>query len=127
MRKFIALLVVLAVVFVVWNRQRLFLRDPLGSVTRNGAKENGAQVYINYVDDALLENYNAPMYVMLVQHGDRMGTPAILHCIAYVACLLNADVATLLDGSEGGKVESMSSKAVEFRDANGREVVVALR
>jgi hypothetical protein len=126
-RKFIALLVVVAVVFVVWNRQRLYVHDLLGSVARDGVNEKGAQVYINYANDVLLENYNAPMYVTLVQHGERVGTPAILHCVAYVACLLNADVATLLEGDEGGKIESMSSKGVEFRDANGREVVVTLR
>jgi hypothetical protein len=126
-KKFIALLVVVAVVFVVWNRQRLYVHDPLGSVTHDGVKEKGAQVYINYANDVLLENYNAPMYVMLVQHGERMGTPATLHCVAYVACLLDADVATLLDGDERAKVESMSAKVVEFRDVNGREVVVTLR
>ena len=85
MRKFILLLVVLAVVFVVWKRQRLYVRDPLGSVVRNGVKEQGAQVLINYSDDVLLQNYNAPMYVTLVQHGDRVGTPVEMHCVAYVA------------------------------------------
>jgi hypothetical protein len=126
-RKFIALLVVVAVVFVVWNRQRLYVRDPLGSVTRNGVKEQGAQVFINYSSDVLLENYNAPMYVTLVQHGSRVGTPATLHCVAYVACLLDADVATLLAGYVGGKVESMSTKVVEYRDADRRDAVVTLR
>lgn len=127
MRKLILLVVLVGVVFVVWNRQRLYVRDPLGSVTRDGVKEKGAQVYINYANDVLLENYNAPMYVTLVQHGGRMGTPATLHCVAYVACLLDADVATLLDGDERAKVESMSAKVMEFRDVNGREVVVTLR
>jgi hypothetical protein len=127
MRKLIALLVVVAVVFVVWSRQRLYVRDPLGNVTRDGVKESGAQVYINYSNDVLLQNYHAPMYVTLVQHGDRVGVPAVLHCVAYVACLLDADVATLAVADAGAQVESMGAKTVSFRDAQGRAAVVTLR
>jgi hypothetical protein len=124
-RKFILLLVVVAVVFVVWNRQRLYVRDPLGSVVRDGVKEQGAQVLINYSNDVLLQNYNAPMYVTLVQHGDRVGTPETLHCVAYVACLLDADVPSFIATDAGAKV-TMSGKVVEYRDANGRDTVVTL-
>jgi hypothetical protein len=126
-RKFILLLVVVAVVFVVWSRRRLSVRDPLGSVVRDGVTEKGAQVLINYPEDVLIENYNAPMYVTLVQHGQRVGTPETLHCIAYVVCLLDADVATLIAVDEGARVTSMSAKVVEYRDANGRDTVVTLR
>lgn len=127
MRKIILVVALLAVVFLVWNRQRIYVRDPLGSVARDGAKESGAQVYINASNDVLLTNYNAPMYVSLVQHGERVGTPAEIHCLAYVACLLDADVATLLKGSEGAKATLMNEKRVEFRDGEGRAVVVVLR
>ncbi len=126
MRKLILLLVVLAVVFVVWNRQRLYVRDPLGSVVRDGVKEQGAQVLINHSNDVLLQNYNAPMYVTLVQHGDRVGTPAEIHCVAYVACLLDTDVPAFLVTDEGAKVTTMTGKVVEYRDANGRDTVVTL-
>jgi hypothetical protein len=126
-RKFIQLLVIVAVVFVVWNRQRLYVRDPLGSIARDGVKEKGAQVFINYSNDVLLENYNAPVYVTLVQHGQAVGTPATIHCVAYVACLLDADVATLLEGPAGAVAMSMSGKVVEYRDAGGRDTVVTLR
>jgi hypothetical protein len=125
MRKFIVLLVLVAAVFVVWNRHRLYVRDPLGSVLRDGVKEQGAQVLINYSDDVLLQNYNAPMYVTLIQHGDRVGTPEILHCVAYVMCLLDADVPTFIATDEGAKV-TMSGKVVEYRDAKGRDTVVTL-
>jgi hypothetical protein len=64
---------------------------------------------------------------LLVQHGERVGTPATIHCVAYVACLLDADVATMVEGSEGAKAESMSGKVVEFRDGDGRDAVVTLR
>ena len=127
MRKLIAVMVLLAVVFVVWNRQRMYVRDPLGSVARDGVKEKGAQVFINYSNDVLLENYNAPMYVTLVQHGERVGTPETLHCVAYVVCLADADLATLVEGSEGAKATSMSARVVEFRDGQGRDTVVTIR
>ena len=126
MRKFIVLLVVLAVVFVVWNRQRLYVRDPLGSVVRDGVKEQGAQVLINYSNDVLLQNYNAPMYVTLIQHGDRVGTPAEMHCVAYVACLMDADQPKFVMIEEGAVVSTMTGKSVEYRDAKGRDTVVML-
>ena len=127
MRKFILLLVVIAVAFVVWNRQRFYVRDPLGSVARDGVKEQGAQVLINYSNDVLLQNYNAPMYVTLIQHGNRVGTPAVMHCVAYAACLLDADVPEFLVTNEGTKVTTMTGKVVEYRDAKGRDTVVTLR
>jgi len=127
MKKIILLLVVVAVVFVVWSRQRLYVRDPLGSVMRDGVKEAGAQVLINYSNDVLVQNYNAPMYVLLVQHGNRVGTPAEMHCVAYVACLMDADEPTFISTEEGAKVSEMTGKVVEYRDAKGRDVVVALR
>lgn len=126
MRKLIVLLVLVAAVFVVWNRHRLYVRDPLGSVLRDGVKEQGAQVLINYSDDVLLQNYNAPMYVTLIQHGDRVGTPGILHCVAYVMCLLDADVPSFIATDEGAQV-MMSGKVVEYRDIKGRDTVVTLR
>jgi hypothetical protein len=127
MKKIILLLVVVAVVFVVWSRQRLYVRDPLGSVMRDGVKEAGAQVLINYSNDVLVQNYNAPMYVQLVQHGNRVGTPAEMHCVAYVACLMDADEPTFISTEEGAKVSEMTGKVVEYRDAKGRDVVVTLR
>ena len=127
MKKLILLLVVVAVVFVVWNRQRLYVRDPLGSVVRDGVKEQGAQVLINYSDDVLLQNYNAPMYVTLIQHGNRVGSPVEMHCLAYMACLLDADVPAFLVTDESAKVTTMTGKVVEYRDSKGRDTVVTLR
>ncbi len=126
MKKIILLVVVLVVGFLVWRRERVYVRDPLGSVMRDGVKEEGAQVLVNYSNDVLVQNYNAPMYVTLVQHGGRVGTPAEMHCVAYVACLLEADEPVFL-GAEEGAVLGMTGKRVEFRDAKGRNVVVALR
>jgi hypothetical protein len=125
-RKFLLLVVVVFAVFLFVCRQRLFLRDPLASVTRDGVKESGAQVFINYSNDVLIQNDNAPAYVTIVQHGQHVGTPALLKCVHWAACLTDADVATLIDPMAAQVVE-MSGKLVEFHDAAGHDVKVSLR
>ena len=125
MKKFIALLVLLLVVFVVVERQRVFVRDPLANVTRDRAKVAGEQVYINFNNDVLLENDNPPMLVMIVQKGQRVGVPMKLRCIHWVACLTDADVASSLP--VGGPAQLMTNKVVRFWDKDNRQWVVALR
>ena len=126
MKKFILLVLIAFAAFLVYNRQRLFLRDPLGSVLRDGVKEEGAMAFINYSNDVLLENDRAPMYVTMVQAG-QVGTPTTLKCIHYVACLADEDTATKLPPEPGVALVSMSSRMVEYRDAHGRDVKVTLR
>ena len=124
MKKLIALLVIVLVVFVVVERKRVFVRDPLASVTRAGEKVDGEQVYINYYNDVLLENDNPPMLVMVVEKGQPVGVPTKLRCIHWLACLTDADAASALPLN--AKVQSMSSKAVRFQDENAQEWVVTL-
>jgi hypothetical protein len=125
-KKLILLLFLVFVVFVVYNRQRLYLRDPLGNVLRDGVKEDGTQVFINYSNDVLLENDHPPMYVTVIQHDDHIGTPLKLQCIHFVVCLADADVVTLA-GTTNDKVDSMSSRTVSFHDDERRQVVATLR
>ncbi len=127
MKRWFALAVVLFAVFLFVYRQRVFLRDPLGSVTRDGMKEDGAQVFINCSNDVLIENDNAPMYVTLVQSGGTVGTPAALKCVHWMACMTDADPATLTAPMKHAKLNSMTARLVEFHDAQGRDVKVALR
>ena len=124
MKKLIALLIVLLIVFVVVERKRVYVRDPLASVTRAGDKVSGEQVYINFYNDVLLENDNPPMLVMVVEKGQPVGVPTKLRCIHWLACLTDADAASALPLN--AKVQSMSSKAVRFQDENAREWVVTL-
>ena len=126
MKKLIALLVLAAIAFLVFNRYRVYVRDPIATVTRLGVKEDGAQVFINYANDVLLENDHAPRYIELVQHGQHAGVPQKITCIHWVACLTDADVATLLQPDVRVRVELMNSKLVQFKDAKG-ETDVALR
>jgi hypothetical protein len=124
-KKLIALIVLVLVVFVIVERQRLFVRDVLASVERDGAKVDGEQVFININNDVLLENDNPPMLVLLAQKGQPLGVPTKLRCIHWVACMTDADVATTM--AVGGSTPVMSAKTVSFRDQDGRHWVVTLR
>lgn len=127
MWKIVALIVIAFGVFAFFNRERLFVRDPLGSVSRDGVKEHGAQVFVNFSNDVLLENDNAPMYFNLLEHGKPVSAPEGLKCIHYLVCLVNGypspDATVLPDD----KLLSMSDREVHFRDSQGREVQVVLR
>lgn len=125
--KLILLFVVVALAFVVVEREKLFVRDPLGSVTRNGVKEDGAQVFINYNNDVMIENDHAPLYVEIVERGHAVGYPANLKCVHWMMCLTDAYPATLMSTAEGAVIESMDSHAVRFRDPQRGETVVTLR
>lgn len=124
MKKLIALLLVLLIVFVVVERKRVFVRDVLASVTRDGSKASGQQVYINFYNDVILEHDAPPMFVMLVERGQPIGVPTKLRCIHWVACLTDADNASTLP--VGPPAQSMTSKVVHFRDQDKRLWVVTL-
>jgi hypothetical protein len=124
-KKLIALLIIVLVVFVVVERKRVYVRDPLASVTRSGETVSGEQVYINYYNDVLLENDNPPMLVMVVEKGQPVGVPTKLRCIHWLACLTDADAASALPLD--AKIQSMDGKTVRFLDENARPWVIALR
>ena len=126
MKKLFLLLTLVVIVFVVYNHQRIYLHDPLGSVTRDGVKEEGVQVFINYSNDVLLEHDGSPRYATLLQHGQPVGSPRMLQCMHFVGCMSESDVAPVLVANPKAHIESMSSKAVSFVDDSGREAVVTL-
>lgn len=125
MKKLIALLILALIVFVIVERQHIFVRDVLASAQRDGAKVDGEQVYINISNDVILENDNPPMLVFMAQKGQPLGVPTKLRCIHWLACMTDADVATTMP--LGGSTPVMSSKTVSFRDQDGRHWVVSLR
>jgi hypothetical protein len=125
-KKALFLLLIVFFVFFIVNRQRLYLRDPFGSVVRDRVKEKGAQVYINYSSDVLIENDNAPRYVLVVQHGEHAGTPQELRCMHWMVCLADENVVTLV-APMLVNVNQMSGKIVEFHDMTGQDVKVMLR
>jgi hypothetical protein len=126
MKKLLLLVVLVAILFIAYNRERVFIRDPLANLMRDGVKEDGAQVFINFSNDVLLENEAVPMYITLVQHGQPIGLPTGLSCIHWVVCMTNADKATVISTGASAEIESMTSKEVRFRDSQKREAVVTL-
>lgn len=128
MRKLLLLLVLIVLAWFAYrNRYRIFVRDPLGSVVRDGVKEKGAQVYVNYPNDVMIENDNAPMYFNLIEAGQPVSAPTGLKCIHYLACLANGYPEPQTFALPGAKLESMTAREVDFRDPDGRQVVVRLR
>jgi hypothetical protein len=123
-KKLIALLVIVLVVFVVVERKRVFVRDPLAGVTRAGEKVSGEQVYINFYNDVLLENDNPPMLVMVVEKGQPIGVPTKLRCIHWLACLTDADTPSTLPLN--ASIQSMDAKTVRIRDENAEPWIVTL-
>ena len=126
------------VVFIVVERQRLFLRDPLARVTRDGVAgwgcEDADQLFTN---DVLLEDRTGGgLRVYLAQHwSDAVITPAMLKCLGQMVCLTDADHATgaSVDGGVvAGRREpyvgvTMTNRRVEFVDEDGALVQVVLR
>ena len=127
MKKWIALALIVAGIFAVYVRNRLYVRDPVGSVSRNGINEAGAQIYINFSSDVLIENDNSPAYTLLLQHSNHVGTPVELHCLHWLLCMTDADAATFTQPPPSIAVEEMTGKSIRFLDSDKRETVVMLR
>jgi len=137
LRKIIGLLILMLVVFVVIYRQRIFLWDPLASVTRNGVKVGRVRTMINYSNDVLLQDSSAGKRRMyLVQNWNKVAEvpTAPVKCLQGLGCLTDADQASALAlevGSRGRREPfegvTMTNKRVEFVDEDGAVVEVRLR
>ncbi len=126
MKKLLSLLLIVLIVFAVYNRDRIYVRDPLASVTRNGVPETGVQVFINFHNNVLLEHDDNPRYITLLQHGQPVGAPPLVPCIHYIACLTAEVISPVLITSRKAHIESMTDKTVTFLDDQNREAVVTL-
>jgi hypothetical protein len=126
LRKLFLVIVGVFIMFVVLYRQRIFLRDPLATLTRDGVLEMGTQIYINYSNDVLVENDEPPPYVLVIQHNQHVGTPKQLHCVHWMVCMTDADVATLITPLNV-LVTDMTGKLVQYSDPKGHDVRVKLR
>jgi hypothetical protein len=126
LKKLLLVLFLAFVVFVAVFHQRLFVRDPLAVLTRDGVKEEGAQIFINYSNDVLVENDRTPSYVLVLEHGNHAGTPQQIGCMHWLACMTDADPATLLAGGAKVDVEKMNSAGVQAKEGK-QQLVVTLR
>ena len=137
MKKFLALLTLVFVVFVVIYRQRIFLWDPIATVMRDGVKQGSVRVMINYSNDALVDDKSTDTRrLYLVQHwnGVAQYSTGPLKCIQFLACMTDAEHATgdkLTPGERGKRTPfdgvTMTNKQVEFVDESGALVSIALR
>jgi|SRR5665213_2119623 len=134
MRIIAFLLLVVLTVWIFFNRERIYLRDPKASVYCNGVQQSGVEVYFNFSNDILLQqNYGdrAPSRT-IVQQWDKMpGTPTSLTCLRFMACLSPADHVPMAPISPDGKSGydpkvTMEGHLITFMDAAGAQVKVEL-
>jgi hypothetical protein len=128
------LMLVVAIVWVVVNRQRLYVRDPVATVYRDDVKQSGVQVFINYSNDVLLWQDAEPgAYRILVQGWNRVpGTPVRLTCVRWMMCLADGDHAQTYPIEGVGKHRydprvSMTNREVSFVGGDGTAMRVVLR
>jgi hypothetical protein len=124
----------LAMLYIYLNRHRIYLRDPIATVYRDGVEQSGVQVFMNYSDDILLEKDGEPgPYRILLQDWNQVpGTPAVLKCIQWMACMTDADRATTwpIEWKGKGKYDpkvTMTNHISSFVDGDGSTIRVTLR
>jgi hypothetical protein len=129
LRKILIVGTLLLVVLVVVFRQRIFLRDPLGKVERNGAAQEGARLFINYSNDVLVEDTAQHQFVLVQGWSTLPGVPQHLFCLTGLLCWTDADKAGVfpVDGIGGRTPAVMSAKEVSFVDESGAKVKIELR
>ena len=129
MRRILIVGTLLLVVFVAVFRQRIFVRDPLGKVERNGVAQDGTRVYINYSNDVLVEDSARHQFVLVQGWSALPGVPQHLFCLTGMMCWTDADKAAVFPvvGAGGRTPAVMSAKEVTFVDESGAKVRVGLR
>ena len=129
MRRILVVGTLLLVIFVAVFRQRIFLRDPLGKMERNGVAVDGARLFINFSNDVLVEESGTERRYLVQGWSGVPGVPQILGCVQGLVCWTDADHAAVfpLNGRGAGARAVMSAKEVTFADENGAAMRVELR
>ena len=129
MKRILIVGTLLLVAFVVLFRQRIFVRDPLGKMERNGVAQDGARLYINYSNDVLEEDSARHQFVLVQGWNRQPGVPQHLFCLTGMVCWTDADKAAVfpVEGVGGRTPAVMNAKEVTFVDESGAKVRVALR
>ncbi len=126
MRRFLTLLTLALIVLAIIYHQRLFLRDPLGRLERNGAPVSDARIFINYTNDVLVQE-DSGRRMFVVQNVNRLpGSPAGLTCIQGMLCVTPSDIAVPAT-SAPAQLATMSNREVSFTDDLGAHVRVTIR
>jgi hypothetical protein len=134
MKTILTLLLIASLALLIYNRQRIYLRDPLATVYRNDVQQTGVEVFINYSSDVLLQQdaEPAPSSILLQDWNKMPGTPTTLTCLRWIACMTNADQASAIPLAWTGKGKYdpkvfMTTREVSFVDANASTVGIELR
>jgi hypothetical protein len=132
MRKLLVVALIAIVVALVIFRQRLFLRDPIAKVERDGTEQKEYRVYLNYFNDILVEDLEGNRRILVQAKDDKPmvpGVPMHLQCVSRMACLTEVNFAPTvpLAGEEYVPQVEMTSSFVSFRDADGASMRVLLR
>jgi hypothetical protein len=134
MKTILTLLLIASLALLIYNRQRIYLRDPLATVYRNDVQQTGVEVFINYSNDVLLEQdaEPAPSSILLQDWNKMPGTPTTLTCLRWIACMTDADQASAIPLAWTGKGKYdpkvfMTTREVSFVDANASAVRIELR
>lgn len=128
MRRFLVLLTLVLIGLAVVYRDRLYLRDPLGKITRNGVEQDDARIYINYENDVLVREQHGTR-VFAVQHWNRQpAVPGKLTCVEGMLCVTASDRVMDVAAAATGPAAEMSDRTVSFKDeATGEAVSVTIR
>lgn len=139
MKVFLLLVLVALLALIAVNRQRIYVRDPLATVYKDDVQQSGVQVFVSLSGDVLLWRDGEPgEYRTLLQAWNMMpGIPFRLTCLRWMACLTDADHASIIplnwNGNSGkgkGRYDpnvSMTGGKVTYMDADGDTMRVELR
>lgn len=128
MRRLLLLITLVLIVLIAVYRDRLYLRDPLGKLTRDGAPQADARIFINYENDVLVQEKGGTE-MFAVQHWNHLeSVPANLTCIQGLLCIAPADRFIDTAGTAiTRRAAEMTDRAVNFVDSNGHPVQVTIR
>jgi len=129
LKKILIVGVLLLAIFVAVFRQRIFVRDPLGKVERNGVAQDNSRLYINHSNDVLVEDAAQHRFVLVQGWSGLPGVPQHLFCLTGLVCWTDADRAAVfpVEGLGGRTRAVMSAKEVTFVDEAGADVRARLR
>jgi len=134
MKAFLVLAFAVLLALILFNRQRVYVRDPLATVYRNDVRQPGVEVYINATNDVLVWKEDSPgAFQVLLQHWNQTpGLPARLTCLHWMACLADADHATIVPVPFTGKGRydahvAMSNREVSFTASDAATLRIELR
>ena len=125
-------ILILLVIWTAFNRERIFVRDPVASVYRDGVKQADVEVYLNFSNDIVMQKKGGDAPPTILQHWDQApGTPVGLACLRWFACLTDADHSPVLPSSPDGKhsdtpLAQMNGRHIQYVDRTGAQIRVEL-